>query len=242
MPDIASNSIGELSNSSIISQAFSGDEMYWVELLGSRPTARPVSLDIGDRLQPLRSLSSVVAIARRRYLPCAHEPLSWDTGDRLQCYASPVGTVTGSIDTSIYHLFVAYAAKSRYIPSARHMERAFARLSELARLEHNWDTYGAVPIASTAVQQARQFLLGVNDRLVQLRKSLVAPHTVVPLSNGGIQLEWRSGCGLLEIEIGPRGQMGYLKVEDSLDGRHYRESDSITAREAEDLVADVLNA
>lgn len=58
--------------------------------------------------------------------------------------------------------------------------------NKLAELPHNWDSYGAKPITSRAIMTLENF-------------------SVVPLSNGGIQLEAHQGDTHVEIVIGPDG-------------------------------------
>ena len=63
-------------------------------------------------------------------------------------------------------------------------------LVDLLTLPPNWDSYDARPIEYDLVQQALQFTNGV------LRPFSPAP-SVVPLSSGGLQLEWhRKGIDL----------------------------------------------
>jgi hypothetical protein len=51
-------------------------------------------------------------------------------------------------------------------------------LTRLARLEPGWDTYDAQPIAPAAISAARRFLDGLDHP------------SVVPTSDGGVQVEW----------------------------------------------------
>lgn len=69
-----------------------------------------------------------------------------------------------------------------------------ARLNELLRLQANWDGFGAGPVRTDVVQFALQLLSQV------LEPDRRAPQ-IVPLPNGGIQLEWHFAAIDLEIEI-----------------------------------------
>ena len=77
-------------------------------------------------------------------------------------------------------------------PAASWLRGAVAQVEELTALAANWDTYGAAPIAAGPATQAVKFLL---DNAY----SELAPPAVVPLSDGGVQLEWHRGG--LDVEI-----------------------------------------
>jgi len=68
---------------------------------------------------------------------------------------------------------------------------AWARLS---RLEENWDSYGGQPIR-------REALLGVLNFLVHIDVAPLPLPAFVPMSNGGVQLEWHSNDIDLEVEV-----------------------------------------
>lgn len=66
---------------------------------------------------------------------------------------------------------------------------------ELAALPENWDSYGGRPPASTAIAVARR---------------LVESVSAVPMSDGGVQVEWR-GAGLdVEVVVTPAGLASVL--------------------------------
>lgn len=71
-------------------------------------------------------------------------------------------------------------------------------LADLLTLPVNWDTYGAPPIEWIVAKQAFQLMSDILD------VEDPAPW-VVPMSNGGIQLEWHENGSDLEIEIEPEG-------------------------------------
>lgn len=73
------------------------------------------------------------------------------------------------------------------------------KLMELSLLKDNWDSYGGKPITELALAEAQLLL----KALVAIQA--VEP-SVVPCSNGGIQLEWHRNGYDLEIEISPLGQ------------------------------------
>ena len=85
-----------------------------------------------------------------------------------------------------------------------------ARLNELLRLPPDWDGYGAEPIDDTTAIRALEFLS-------EHARTTTPPPSVVPLSDGGIQLEWSRESIDIEIEFHPDGSAS-LYVEDSESG------------------------
>lgn len=75
---------------------------------------------------------------------------------------------------------------------------ASERLKELEALKENWDTYGARPITKEAIEAARSFLSTL---------------TVVPCSDGGVQIEAHAIGIDVEIEIGPNGGVRTITAE-----------------------------
>ena len=75
-------------------------------------------------------------------------------------------------------------------------------LSALLDLKHDWNSYGAVPIEKEAVvAAARLVTFGGQD---QLRP------TIVPVADGGVQLEWHRAGVSIEVEVGPEGHAAVL--------------------------------
>lgn len=68
----------------------------------------------------------------------------------------------------------------------------------LLALKENWDSYGAPIISKIAV-----------DAALQLRNVLAAVPSFVPMSNGGVQLEWHSQGFDVELEIEPNGRLAH---------------------------------
>ena len=82
--------------------------------------------------------------------------------------------------------------------------RIEAELAELAKLERNWNSYGALPITEYAMSEARRLLAGCTPEQR-------ATCTLVPRSGGGIELTWdgerlaylipAASGGLWEVDI-----------------------------------------
>lgn len=83
------------------------------------------------------------------------------------------------------------------------LKEIYDRISDLKKLHHNWDSFGALPTTDLAVSRIRVLLstLDIED--------MPTPH-VAPLPDGGIGLHWRVGIRDLEIEADPEGSVHYL--------------------------------
>ena len=81
---------------------------------------------------------------------------------------------------------------------------AIRKLVQLLALPRDWDSYGSPPPSEVAVKAAGSLILDID------LDYFVSPH-IVPVSGGGVQLEWRVGSRELEIEIDDEGSAEYLK-------------------------------
>ena len=81
---------------------------------------------------------------------------------------------------------------------------AVRKLFQLLALPRDWDSYGSPPPSEVATTAGVRLILGIDlDNFVSPR--------VVPVSGGGVQLEWSSGSREVEIEIDDEGSVEYLK-------------------------------
>lgn len=76
-------------------------------------------------------------------------------------------------------------------------------LNELAILGPNWDGYGAPSIDPAILAAAHGFVNGLPEKLPR--------PTIVPMSSGNLQLEWREGQRVLELEFETPTTIHYLK-------------------------------
>ncbi len=95
---------------------------------------------------------------------------------------------------------------------------AVARLKELLALQAGWDGHGGVPPRPDVARYC-----------VQLMGRVLNPDTpppqIIPLSHGGLQLEWHLGDVDLEIEVESPGSVSFLfgdraagtEIEDELE-------------------------
>jgi hypothetical protein len=85
---------------------------------------------------------------------------------------------------------------------------AVRTISGLMHLPPNWDSYGSPRIQEATVRRAVQVLYIVEKE----KMAPPSPH-IVPVSGGGLQIEWRTGGRELEIELLPDGSIEFLTVE-----------------------------
>lgn len=85
-----------------------------------------------------------------------------------------------------------------------------ARFDHLGGLERNWDSYEAEPISPKAISLAKTVVCRSIAALERHGAKNVYPFAIAPLSDGGVQVEWRGTAGFVEIEIGPSGALSAL--------------------------------
>ncbi len=94
-------------------------------------------------------------------------------------------------------------------PAASWLQSAIQRISELTALAHGWDSYSAKPVSADAAIDAVQLLLSL------AYPELPEP-SIVPLADGGLQLEWHRGG--LDVEITLSDDESGIFIEDSNSG------------------------
>jgi hypothetical protein len=68
----------------------------------------------------------------------------------------------------------------------------------------------------------------------------VVPYSVVPLSGGGVQVEWRGRDAVIEVEISPEGAFGYLLATGTEPSRQFEERDNVAESQIVELVRSVI--
>jgi hypothetical protein len=82
------------------------------------------------------------------------------------------------------------------VPVPSWVQPVLDRLTELVALPPDWDTYGALPVARQSVEMALSTLSTVMSEGAELP-------WIVPLPNGGLQLEWHRVDSDIEIALDP---------------------------------------
>lgn len=122
------------------------------------------------------------------------------------------------------------------------LQPAFDRLAELARLEVDWDSYGALPPSPEALDAARSFLITVVEQFGDAAAERVVPYSLMPIVDGGIQLEWRGATGAVELNIGPTRAMSFLLIERHGEQETFSEGSNLRWPGAIELVRWILLA
>jgi hypothetical protein len=105
------------------------------------------------------------------------------------------------------------------------------RIAECSLLPENWDSYGGRPPSFDTV-------LAAIDLIDAIPQHDPPRPRVVPLSTGGIQLEWKVGRRELDIEVGPDATYRYLKFDPRvLDDQLDTEQPLISLSDVKDLLS-----
>jgi hypothetical protein len=118
--------------------------------------------------------------------------------------------------------------------------KAFERVSELSRLQENWDSYGSAPPTREALDAARDLLFKLGLRFAGKTVEDVVPFSIAPVSGGGTQIEWRREEMAIEVEISDHGKFGFLQIAGGGDRRSFEECDSATETEILDRILSVV--
>jgi hypothetical protein len=96
-------------------------------------------------------------------------------------------------------------------PTPKWLDEAKNQLEELSKLANGWDSYGGKQITATALSFARQLLL-------QLVTPGMPRPSLVPTSDGSVQIEWHTKGIDLEILVLSSTRVGVSF--DDLQGEH----------------------
>ncbi|SCZ52899.1 hypothetical protein [Thiohalomonas denitrificans] len=111
------------------------------------------------------------------------------------------------------------------------IKRAISRLERIAALPQNWDSYGALTIASENIKVVIEALMG-------LCSAGTPEPSIVPTPSGGVQIEWHTNGIDLEIEVVRPTQIEVL-FEDHKNGNEWEGSVSYDLRHLKTLIEDL---
>jgi hypothetical protein len=94
------------------------------------------------------------------------------------------------------------------------LRSAVTRIEALTALARGWDSYNAQPVEAETAMQAVRFLLDSVD------PNLPEP-SIVPLGDGGIQIEWHRGG--VDVEIAFCDEASGIYIEDRATGASIEE-------------------
>lgn len=126
-----------------------------------------------------------------------------------------------------HEISLAFLGKLKVISRSRGLTQATAlrKLDELKNLPEDWDSYGADLISPNAIAKAKAILTSVMIAFDRIIGIVVQLTDVIPIADGGVQLEWIGPHAELEIEISPTGNISLLYISGSEDRRTYEESE-----------------
>lgn len=84
------------------------------------------------------------------------------------------------------------------------------RLIELGKLPDNWNGYGSPKISAEVIGECLSLLS-------EVAKLGMPKPAIIPVSGGGLQVEWRNAANELEIEILPDKTMHFLITDCDLE-------------------------
>ena len=117
---------------------------------------------------------------------------------------------------------------------------ALKRLVTIEALGPDWDSYGSEPPHHMAVARAHKLIWELYMWSLGARDCPVVPYSVVPLSGGGVQVEWRGRDAVIEVEISPEGAFGYLLATGTEPSRQFEERDNVAESQIVELVRSVI--
>src|SRR6266516_1597077 len=134
-------------------------------------------------------------------------------------------TFTHEVDLAAYELILAFL-KLKATSTNRSLTQATAlrKLDELKNLPEDWDSHGANPISPNAIAKAKSIITSVMIAFNSIIGNVVQLTDIIPIADGGVQLEWIGPHAELEIEISPNGNIGLLYISGFDERRNYEES------------------
>jgi hypothetical protein len=120
------------------------------------------------------------------------------------------------------------------------IQEALDKLDDIAKLEQDWDSYGADPPSLLAIFIASNLLLIVDKEFSRLAYEQSYPQLVAPCADGGIQIEWGMRPVEIAVHIDPSGTLSYLYTSWQGDTPEYKEVSSASWSEVLQLIAKVM--
>ncbi len=150
---------------------------------------------------------------------------------------------THEVDLALYERALAFL-KLKAISTSSGLTQATAlrKLDELKNLPEDWDSYGADPISPNAIVKAKSIVTSVMIAFGDIIGNVVQLTDVIPIADGGVQLEWVGPHAELEIEISPKGNIGLLYISVSEGRRNYEESKDNSLNDVYTMIAKLIHS
>lgn len=120
------------------------------------------------------------------------------------------------------------------------LDTILERLMQLAQLEPDGDSDGALPVSPVAFVTACQLLIHVKYSLSPLVGERLLPYDAAPIADGSLQRSWRGPQGNLEVEIKPDQDFCYLLIKGEGSERKFEEKNQVSLSEVLNVVSQVL--
>jgi hypothetical protein len=125
-------------------------------------------------------------------------------------------------------------------PLLSRLSPAVERIAEMSRLPAGWDGEQAARLDPVAVSLGFQLMLAVATRAGD--HPALTPRTSAPLTDGGLQLEWKGANEEIEVLISPDGGLSYLRQIGTDDDPAFEEGDGVSPRDILDLILHVISS
>jgi len=119
---------------------------------------------------------------------------------------------------------------------------AMKKLDELKNLPEDWDSYGADPISLHAIEVAKSVITSVMKAFGGIIGTVVQLTDIIPLADGGVQLEWVGPHDKLEVEISPNGTISHLYIAVFEDRRIYEEAEDDSLDDINGMIARLIHS
>jgi hypothetical protein len=127
-------------------------------------------------------------------------------------------------------------------PSVYQLRLMLDQLRSMKSFGHDWDSYGSEPPSDLAVAAAQNLVWNIVACSYGVSGTKAIPYSIVPLSGGGVQLEWHGSTDSIEVEVGPSGEFGYLLTRNEARPDRYREEhDGVSEGEILRLVGSAIS-
>ena len=120
------------------------------------------------------------------------------------------------------------------------MQWASDQLDAIAKLEPDWNSYGAKRPSPRAIANASTLLRTVYDTFSSQVREQSHPQIVAPRADGGIQIGWGKRPVEIAVHADPSGTLGYLYIERRGDTPEFKEVQNATWEEVLRLIAIVV--
>lgn len=115
------------------------------------------------------------------------------------------------------------------------------QVETLTHLEAGWDSYDAETIAAEAILAAERLIHEVVTAHSWTPVEYLTPY-VLPLADGGVQIEWTGPQGRLDVEVSPEEEVSFLLIQGEAGSETFEERDGVSPAEVVRTVGRIFHA